>query len=228
MKKLFLISVLCVGIVAWGGVSMATQFVKNGDFETGDLSDWMSSGGVSVVNTGSMYGYAALLDNPRSFGTEWLYQLFYVPQSVSKVDISFDYLFEGEDVARRLVDDSFTSGFAYLTDSFPFFGFDYLVEDVSSGSNFNKIVHFSRTVDLSSLYDNDPNAGIGFLLTELYAPTLAGLPMFVDGTDTQVYIDNVSVTSGPSPVPEPTTIFLSGLGLLGMGAFIRRRRRSKK
>lgn len=125
--------------MAWGGISMATQFAKNGDFdfgfEAGDFSYWKSSGGV---------------------------------------------------------------------------------------------------VDLANLFDNTPNAGIGFLLTGSFA-LMSGKSFnwnFSDEQDVQVSIDKVSDTLGPSripfPVPEPATIFLSGVGLLGMGALLRKRRNNRK
>ncbi len=40
-------------------------------------------------------------------------------------------------------------------------------------------------------------------------------------------LDNV-IVEGAAPVPEPTTILLSGLGLLGMGAYIRRKKQAGK
>ncbi len=52
----------------------------------------------------------------------------------------------------------------------------------------------------------------------------------INGTDNSYRIDNIAISqvgTGPSPVPEPATMFLLGTGLASIGGIVRRRRKAK-
>ena len=215
MKKLILGTLLMAGVMTVANANMIT----NGDFETGDLTGWdYSYNDATVVDTGTSYGYAALLGGSATVGISALAQDFYIDPSIGSIVVEFDYLFDGKDTAW-LYDDGFLAGLVTLEGtSFFDINLEVLVLESSTDANFGTAVHFSGIFDISNIDGTlDPNALLGFGLLETSA-------YWWDKTNTSVYIDNVSVSA--SSVPEPSIIALFGLGLVGMG-FAGRRRISK-
>lgn len=227
--KHLIFTVTGIGLIS--GVANA-NLLTNGDFETGDLTGWEQSclpGGVEVIDVGGAYGHVAHLDDPTSFGYEAMWQDFYVPEGVTELNISFDYLFTGTDTSW-LYDDGAEATFSFLTDMreesafIPFIGVVTWThehwEDIqlgqisSSSSGYGTIAHFNISIDVSDIFDYNPNASIQFNLYEMAAF------FCVDNTDSELFIDNVTV----APVPEPGTILLLGAGLAGIAGIKRRKK----
>lgn len=204
---------LIFGILLLTGISISAQanLITNGDFETGDLTGWASFGDARVVDTGTSYGNVALLGYDAHVGISAIAQAFHIDPAAESILVEFDYLFAGIDHSR--LNDVFLSGLVTLEGVSPLeLNFELLVRDTSSSPYFGSIVHFSGIFDVGDVYDFDPNAILGFGLRERRDGRRIGY------TDSIAAIDNVSV----STVPEPSTLALMGLSLLGLG-FVRRR-----
>ncbi len=110
-------------------------------------------------------------------------------------------LITSADLTLNLSDDNdcfWEFGFAWTEGQ----GWDFLGE-IDTGS-------YALNVDLGELYDGSYYAGIGSAWGDFYLD-VAKL--------------TVNYESSPSAVPEPTTLFLLGTGLVGIGVF---RKKSKK
>ncbi len=217
MKKL--LATLC-GVLILFGLSGAASanLISNGDFETGDLTDWNYSGSVSVYDASQtslagalasaqgMDGNFALIGAGTISGTSSLNQSFTV-SGVSQITLSFDYVFDTLDLSWS--DDTFLA----LTTFDGSVIEDITMLDIQSsliGVNYGTYTT-TITLDPTLVVTGD----MSFILTEA-ADGWWGLTASLAG------IDNVSVTAG-APVPEPATMLLLGTGLLGLGGFGRKR-----
>lgn len=205
------------GIAALAMAASAhASYIVNGDFEDG-LVGWNDSpigAGVSIVNLDG--NNVVKLDDPDSFGVEWIYQSFYIPSGVTEIEVSFSYRFDSVNDSWLMEDwaggQLFTLGTGLG---------DWLIgrELFSTSEHSNGWVSFSGVYDVSGIWDYNPNARIVFGLQE----TWAGL--WWDSTDSALYLDNISVTRAGdyAAVPEPGSLGLLGLAMVALGVARRRR-----
>ena len=210
---------LCAVTLVFGMVGSASaSLITNGDFETGDLTGWTSSGAVSVVNptTPSLPDWLAsvqgmddnfaLLGWGTGSGDSVLSQDFTVSGATS-ITLAFNYAFDFIDV-NPSDDDTFLAITTYTGD---IAGTVTMLDLASSliGANYG---HYEETFALNPAWNLD--ADMSFTLSEV-----GGL--FSGGTASMAGIDNVNVNI--APVPVPPTILLMGSGLLGLVGYNRKR-----
>lgn len=210
MKKILML--LSTVILIFGMLDTASaNLITNGDFETGDLTGWTHSESVDVVNfsTSSLPGWLAnaqgmngnfaLLGGGTSSGDSFLRQNFTVSGATS-ITLAFDYAFDYFDL-NSSADDTFIALTTYTGDVVG----TITMLDLSSsyiGANYG---HYEKTFDLDPAWTL--NASMSFKLSEVGGWTCS-----------VVGIDNVNVT----PVPEPATILLVGIGLIGFATYGRK------
>jgi PEP-CTERM motif len=204
--KLF-VGTLCATALLIGGPVFAQNLVLNPGFSTGDLTDWStantSAGAtISVIPTGGNPGDYAWLNNTVEPSTLVLDQATAAGSAVGAgltVNYSFDLL--GGNQAAGGVDfihvEDENAGNAVIGQTIlgPYF-------PIASGWT-----HFSGTYTTVANSDH--------LYVEFDASTGANA-----GSTDQMGVDNVSLTV----VPEPTTLALVGLGMLGAVLGLRKRR----
>jgi hypothetical protein len=225
---------LCTIVLVIGFAGISHAFLINGDFSAG-LDGWQTVGDVAIA-TDSGYsdpfsGNYALLGGSDTAGNSSLSQGFTVPVGTSTVDISFDYVFAGSDLAGWTADDALVR-VRQVVGILDFYLFQLPVIDSTEllrlesldGDNYRLYGSYFGQSDTSSIEDWGPNnAWLTFSLHETYA---GWDDWRTDGT---FAVDNVNVTSS-APVPEPATILLLGGGLLGVIGYSygRRKRLSRK
>jgi PEP-CTERM motif len=189
-------SALAAVLFAAVGSAHATEFLKNGSFETEDFSSWTLTdpSGLTTVEdadvgygpeSGKWYVYAG----PPSSAPGTLSQTF-ADTAGEKLDISGWAIGDIFDLRNTLGNVSY------------FFNDDFLGSpDLSSGaytqSTFEVTATGSDTFTIKFSNDNSFNG-----------------------------LDNFSITGGVATIPEPTTWVLSLLGFAGLGLIARRGRRA--
>jgi len=217
MKKFLAFFIFCLVLT---GTTQAA--LLNGDFNSG-LTSWITGGTAndvivpsSPIYTGMNGNYAILGSNVAS-GTSLLRQQFAIPTTYPTIKISFDYYFggfdqgTGNDVLTAQIRD-----FVYFIKADGSTGKhwnDWLIILNKASNNGNAFGTFIGYYPLDSDLVTTPagvnNGEIRFNLNEV-----ANL-----NTDTFFAVDNINV----SAVPEPTSLSLLGLGLLGIFGFKRRK-----
>lgn len=201
--------------------SASATLITNGDFGTGGLDGWRTSGDVNVVATGDagsiftsaegMDGNFAAIGFGDSGPASRIWQNFDV-SGIDRVHITFDWVFDFADGSNN-TNDVFIS----------------ILRDFD-GSSVNNITLSRlqtdgrrRTPDSQTLFGtfddfidisdfNTDRARLQFRLTENNGNLFS-----------RAGIDNVSVAA--APVPEPSTILLFGAGLAGLVAVRRKRQK---
>jgi hypothetical protein len=204
-------SVLVAVVFLLLGFTTTSQanFIVNGDFDSPLSVGWITSGDVDRENTlGSpMSGYYAVLGSDTSSGASFLRQSFAIPVGVDQLAVSFSYTFAGSDTAPFQAD----TALAALKQSFWFFSTANELLEASSPGDYSSGTYYG-VVNVANWFGID--ATTGELIFSLYESS-----PWLGSTNSLFAVDNVSVAA----VPEPSTMLLLGLGLVGFAAARRRK-----
>lgn len=202
-------------VVTLSSLANATMF-PNGDFSTGTLSGWDTTGNVTITEyatmpdvyknkwdvttwNGVMDGSFALIDKTGSLST-----LVDVVPGTSLTSLSFDY-----GVAWSPVPDT-SLGYVVIQT------YGITGDGNSHWLSYGEVDLFSSsptvfTGSYSPSYIRDLGLDYTGISFQLFSVSL--------GTDWIIGIDNVHLSVAP-PVPEPPTILLLGLGLAALAGFV--------
>ena len=183
------------------------NLLTNGDFATGDLTGWDSTGFAFVAISDSILPGTpeiALIGVGNLSGVSSISQDFTVPTATHWLTVSFDYGFGGIAAAGADLFEAFVdiSGFGNTT----------LLAIFSDGL-FLETGTVTMMFEVTGADPISPNATISFVIDESDA-RFSGF--------SGAGVDNV-VVEAVVHVPEPGTLALFGLGLAGLG-FARRRK----
>lgn len=221
MKKL-LLTCVCVMSLAFGlsGIAGANS-ITNGGFETGDFTGWTTSvpgSGVAMVQTTTASFNAIDNSLPDDYGpTEGTYFAELIAKATMKQSLSWNS------------GDTITFDWAFLAfDALPF-GNDKGVFRIKDTANAD-----TTTFTLASVQSVGNNQDTGWQsFSHIFTTAGSGEIVFrsLNVPDDDIFefassllVDNVNM----EPVPEPATVALLGIGILGLaGAETRRRRKTK-
>lgn len=230
MKKLLAVTA-CAAVIGMAGIAAATpvELVENGNFETGDLTGWQTSGDVQVSYAGplaSMQGmddYYALLGKRITDGKSTLRQdVDLAGYDLTSVTISFDWAFGYWDNSRS-AEDTFIS--FIRQDDKPALKITMLDLQTSGTGFWNPDfgVAYGTFTKTYNLIDDYGYVSEG--IRTVFRLSEESDDCCFTGTASLAGIDNVSIKASVSPVPEPTTMLLFGTGLAGLAGVARRKRK---
>ncbi|MCE5264396.1 MAG: PEP-CTERM sorting domain-containing protein [Deltaproteobacteria bacterium] len=217
-RRTVIVMLACALVCGLSGLSFAAvvpNLISNGTFDSG-LVSWNPSGDVVVGTggTGVLSGNYALLGANSTDGNSSINQYFNISDGTTQLAVSFSYRFTGVDTSY------FSSDRALATLTQFIGGWSATTEMISERSSEEFITQgvYSGIVDVANWLWWDATSGnLRFTLSE--SSPYSGW-FWTDGvTNSSFAIDNVSVAA----VPEPTTMLLLGLGLVGLAASRRRK-----
>lgn len=218
--------VTAMGLALSAGVAQAaiTDVVPNGDFETGDLTGWLSfanGGAVSIANENSTLGpagsYSAKLSADASSGTSF---------PIIKVErLAEGFLTDGGEVTV-----TYDAKATLQTVDFPniagkvVFISEFFTEKTGDNGAINNILQqapdFLNDTWTRYSYTFNMAADAGGGLSMLFKADCGASP----NCRLDALIDNVSITTDVSAVPVPAAVWLFGSGLLGLVGVARRKK----